>query len=103
MCGGHSKDALSRAAKIRPSVLILANSRSKMSIPSRRPFDHVIGNTCPFPTSVPLVGYVTVKSERNMRGGIKKRAEGTYNHALQGEEGREKGGGGGRKGIVGRA
>lgn len=31
---GHSKDALSRAAKISPSVPILANSRSKISIPS---------------------------------------------------------------------
>ena len=62
-CGGHFKDAPSRAAKIRPSVLILANSRSKMSIPSRRPFDHVMGNVCPFPTSAPWVGYVTIKSE----------------------------------------
>jgi hypothetical protein len=69
----HSKDALSRAAKIRPSVLILVSSRSKISIPSRRPFVHVMGNVCPFDTCVPLVGYVTRKStEGIMRGGQKR-------------------------------
>jgi hypothetical protein len=33
-----------------------------MSIPSRRPFVHVIGNVCPFATSAPFVGYVIRKS-----------------------------------------
>ena len=77
-------------------MLILVSSRSKISIPSRRPFVHVMGNVCPFDTCVPLVGYVTRKSsegkcEKRPKRVRVKRNGGTYNHALQGEEGRERG------------